>query len=77
MPPPPPLTELVLETNRVLQATPYNAILESLLRDQDHSPDLHAIVLSGDIVQIFKRSDGNLSFNVAVTTDVKAFDNTA
>ena len=68
----PPTTDLVLETKGELRSTPYNAILESLLRDQEDNPDLHAIVQSGDIVQIVKRSDGNLSFHVAVTTDVEA-----
>ena len=70
--PPPPTTELVLETKGELRATPYNAALESFLRDQDDNPDLHAIVQAGDIVQIVKRSDDNLSFHVAVTTDVEA-----
>ena len=55
-----------------LRATPYNTILESRFRDQEDNPDLHAIVQSVDIVQIVKRSDGNLSFHVAVTTDVEA-----
>ena len=55
-----------------LRSTPYNTILESLLRDQEDNPDLHAIVQSGNIVQIVKRSDGNLSFHVAVTTNVEA-----
>lgn len=58
---------------RKQRATPYNTILEPHLRDQDDdNPNLHAIVYTGDIVQILKRSDGNLSFHVAVTTDVKA-----
>lgn len=69
MPPPPPTTELVLETKGELRATPYNAILESLLRD---NPDFHAIVQTGDIVPIVKRSDGNLSLHVAATTTVEA-----
>ena len=70
--PSPPTTELVLETRGELRSTPYNTILEFLLREQEDNPDLHAIVQSGDIVQIVKRSDGNLSFHVAVTTDVEA-----
>ena len=59
--PSPPTTELVLETRGELRSTPYNTILEFLLREQEDNPDLHAIVQSGDSVEIVKRSDGNLS----------------
>lgn len=66
-----PTPELVLETKGELRATPYNTILESLLRDQDDSPDLHAMVQAGAMVQIVKHSDGNLSFHVAANADVE------
>ena len=63
---------MVLETKGKLRVTPYIAILKALLRNKEDNPALHVIAQSSDIVQIVKRSDGNLSFHVALTIDVEA-----
>ncbi|GAB9477939.1 putative Pollike protein, partial [Globisporangium polare] len=66
-PPPPPTVELLLETKGELRAQPYDALLESLAVDQSDNPELKALLLTGAVVQVAKKPDGNLAFHVHST----------